>query len=138
MTTNEIKALVAKKLAGQGTNVDAASVLPTIINALCDAVEAAQAAAPKTLIITEPSLTYELTKEEFAEALGITTAEVDALFAGDYKYISYSGTILAITWFEESRIVAAGAEFSGVALDMAEVVGFSIVDSQYYIDVYKK
>lgn len=83
MTTDEIKALVAKKLAGQGTNVDAASVLPTIINALCDAVDAAAALAPKIITSNKPwegilNGRYD-TKMAFASALGIPESQVDDL-----------------------------------------------------------
>lgn len=36
MTKNETKDLVAKKIEGQGTNVDAGSVLPAILNSIID------------------------------------------------------------------------------------------------------
>lgn len=36
MTKEEIKAMIAQKIEGQGTNLDAASVLPTILNWLVD------------------------------------------------------------------------------------------------------
>lgn len=42
MTKQEIKDLVAAKIAGQGTQVDAAGVLPTIIDALVDLVPDAE------------------------------------------------------------------------------------------------
>ena len=38
MTKNEIKALIASKLAGQGTNIDAASVLPSILEGIIDLI----------------------------------------------------------------------------------------------------
>ena len=38
MTKEEIKALVAAKIAGQGSAIDSASVLPTILNAIVDAI----------------------------------------------------------------------------------------------------
>lgn len=38
MTKEEIKALVAAKIAGQGTMVDAGSALPTIIDAIVDLI----------------------------------------------------------------------------------------------------
>lgn len=40
MTIDEIRALIAQKIAGQGTMVDAAGGLPAILNALCDAIAA--------------------------------------------------------------------------------------------------
>ncbi len=36
MTKEEIKAIIAQKIEGQGTNLDAASVLPTILNWIID------------------------------------------------------------------------------------------------------
>lgn len=36
MTKEEIKAMIASKIEGQGTNLDAASVLPTILNWIID------------------------------------------------------------------------------------------------------
>lgn len=38
MTKDEIKALIASKLAGQGTNIDAASVLPAILEGIIDLI----------------------------------------------------------------------------------------------------
>lgn len=40
MTTQEIKDLVAAKIAGQGSMVDAGGALPTILNAIVDAIDA--------------------------------------------------------------------------------------------------
>lgn len=40
MTTQEIKALVAAKIAGQGNQVDLGNALSGIINSLCDALDA--------------------------------------------------------------------------------------------------
>lgn len=38
MTKDELKALIAAKIQGQGTAVDAASALPTILNGIIDAI----------------------------------------------------------------------------------------------------
>lgn len=38
MTKDEIKALIASKVAGQGTNIDAASVLPSILEGIIDLI----------------------------------------------------------------------------------------------------
>lgn len=38
MTKDEIKALIAAKIAGQGTNIDAASVLPSILEGIIDLI----------------------------------------------------------------------------------------------------
>lgn len=42
MTTAEIKALVAAKVAGQGTMLDVGNALPAILNALCDLIDTAE------------------------------------------------------------------------------------------------
>lgn len=40
MTTQEIKDLVAAKIAGQGNQVDLGNALSDIINSLCDLIDA--------------------------------------------------------------------------------------------------
>jgi len=146
MTTDEIKALVAKKLAGQGTNVDAASVLPTIINALCDAVDAAEAAAaaaaalaPKVIYSEAswdeiPSAENYDTKASLALALGILEeSEVDDLPSCDeLKFtdasVKRTSTIRIGDW--EYIIIFGGSDGTGD-------FGFAIVlerrDSGYHI-----
>lgn len=39
MTIQEIRDLIAKKIAGQGTQVDVGGGLPAILNAICDTLE---------------------------------------------------------------------------------------------------
>lgn len=39
MDTSEIRALIAQKIAGQGSMVDVGGGLPAILNAICDAIE---------------------------------------------------------------------------------------------------
>ena len=53
MTKEEIKSLVAAKIAGQGTNVDAASVLPSIIEGILDLIPEAPVQADLT--VTDPT-----------------------------------------------------------------------------------
>lgn len=47
MTKDEIKALVAAKIAGQGSAIDAASVLPAILNGIIDAIPTVEAIGEK-------------------------------------------------------------------------------------------
>lgn len=75
MTTDEIRALVAQKIAGQGSAVDVGSGLPTILNAICDALDTTPAPQPaiviegtqntddNTFIPTDPAYTYEVVKD---------------------------------------------------------------------------
>ena len=52
MTTQEIKALVAAKIAGQGNQVDLGNALSDIINSLCDLIDAGgQGGGNKPLIV---------------------------------------------------------------------------------------
>lgn len=51
MDTTQIRQLVAAKIAEQGTNVDAGSALPDIINGLCDIID--NLPAPQELPIVE-------------------------------------------------------------------------------------
>lgn len=46
MTTQEIKDLIASKIAGQGSAVDAGSALPEILNGIVDAIAAIPEPAP--------------------------------------------------------------------------------------------
>lgn len=65
MTKDEIKALVAAKIAGQGSAIDAASVLPTILDAIVDAIP-----EEKPIPLIEfPEGTYEklITEQEAIE-----------------------------------------------------------------------
>lgn len=62
MTTTEIKALVAAKVAGQGNMLDVGNALPTILNALCDLVD---------------TMGNELTALENAIATKAETQEID-------------------------------------------------------------
>lgn len=48
MTTAEIKALVAAKVAGQGTMLDVGNALPAILNALCDQIDSLKATKAET------------------------------------------------------------------------------------------
>ena len=81
MTTDEIRALIAKKISGQGSAIDVGNGLEPILNALCDAVDAVQAAAPKVLVSTK---SFEggweetgLTAAEAAAFLGCTEEELE-------------------------------------------------------------
>lgn len=53
MTKAEIQALIASKIEGQGTNVDAGSVLPAILNGILDLIPASGGSSPIVLEIDE-------------------------------------------------------------------------------------
>lgn len=73
MTTQEIRDLVAKKIAGQGTMVDVDGGLPAILNGILDliAAAAAQSLAVPTLTAEESELgdRIEITAERYYELI---------------------------------------------------------------------
>lgn len=98
MTKEEIKALVAAKIAGQGSAIDAASVLPDILNGILDAIpEVAPVPTPAetldalTLVssVRLPGYFSDKTKAETAELLGIAETELDKFVNGDYIRIAF-------------------------------------------------
>lgn len=84
MTKEEIKALVAAKIAGQGSAIDAASVLPTILDAIIDIIPSGGNSTQIEMIIGNGSLFENKTAAEAAEIFGITNKEFERLVTGDY------------------------------------------------------
>lgn len=88
MNTTEIRALVAQKIAGQGMMVDAGASLQPIVESICDLLDAL---TPER-IVENATLTVnkvdgdimEVSAQEMATALGITTEELDGLIEGKY------------------------------------------------------
>jgi len=92
MTKDEIKQLIAEKIAGQGSAIDAASVLPTILDAILDlpAPEPDPQAISSALTIRfSPNIVGTATdvpKDQMCQILGISNDELDKLFAGAYHW----------------------------------------------------
>ena len=98
MTIQEIRDLVAKKISGQGTQVDVGGGLATILNAICDAL-ATIPDAPVTLEIASTAISFSnKTKAEAIECLGITGEELDALFAGKVDILKRGGFKYRLSW----------------------------------------
>lgn len=92
MTSQEIKKYIketAEKLADflgdNGNQQNIAEGFETILNEIVDAIG-------DQLTISMETTGSDLTKEEFSAALGITEAEVDNLFRGDYKTVRIKHT----------------------------------------------
>lgn len=64
MTTTDIKNLIASKIAGQGSAVDAGSALPEILNGIVEALEKIPA-IPYVEYPNGSDVFIEITKEEF-------------------------------------------------------------------------
>lgn len=103
MTKDEIKALIDKKIKGQGTNIDGASVLPTILDAIIDLIPS-QTDILEALFVNT-NLTAEelvanadtgLSKEATCEALGISNDDLDSLLTGGIVRFIYDGGSLAV------------------------------------------
>ena len=88
MTKEEIKALVAAKIAGQGSAIDSASVLPTILDAIVDAIPETQG---KSVLVVNLAGFSGKTAEEAAELLGITSSEFQDLHDGYIPSVKENG-----------------------------------------------
>lgn len=84
MDTTQIRQLVAAKIAGQGTNVDAGSALPDIINGLCDVIDNLPAPLPVVEITEDITNKVAITDNRFVELLSAGVV----LFAGQLFVVS--------------------------------------------------
>ena len=55
MTTQEIRDLIASKVAGQGSAIDAGSVLPQILGAICDAIDEGGGGGAEEILRARPT-----------------------------------------------------------------------------------
>ena len=93
MTAQEIKDLIASKIAGQGSAVDAGSALPEILNGIVDAI----AAIPEPVSVPnsplnlsqlgESTLGEYASAEELADALQISEKDLTDLFEGRIPFV---------------------------------------------------
>lgn len=100
MTTQEIKDLIAQKIAGQGSAVDAGSALPQILNAIVDAIgEGGGGTSTSTYVLdfynettdmaaisylTNGSGDNPVSVEDFEANTGISKETAIALMSGKY------------------------------------------------------
>lgn len=79
MTLEEIKALAAAKIAGQGNQVDLGNALTAIIDGLADAIADSASATPKVGIVTEnlDDNQAEITENRFGELLSYAILRYD-------------------------------------------------------------
>lgn len=97
MDAQEIKDLIASKIAGQGNQVDPGGKLAEILNAL---VDMASQGGGGDYILTLPneysfdtSTTFGDTFEQIAEELGVTVEQVQNLFTGKYFAVNVTFSI---------------------------------------------
>ncbi len=95
MTKDEIKAIVAEKIAGQGSAIDAASVLPAILEGIIDLIPAEP--TPEEILdaltlkstSSVPDDFVDKTSMEAATLLGITQQQLTDLMAGKYLRVHF-------------------------------------------------
>ena len=124
MTKDEIKALIDKKIKGQGTNIDGASVLPTILDAIIDLIPTKSNILESLSVHTE--LTAEelvagsdtgLSKEAACEALGIGDDDFASLFNGAVVKFFYVGGSLAVGSQTPSAVVIGDVSAFSITIE---------------------
>lgn len=92
MTIEEIKAIIAQKIAGQGNQVDIGNGLPEILNSIVELIEAIPAPSIDYLEMTLPDgfNFSNKSKSEAAELLGITSNDIDSLQSGKIVNVTFS------------------------------------------------
>ena len=144
MTKEEIKAIVAAKIAGQGSAIDAASVLPTVIDALCDLVDAQAQQLEKALMPIDigpmPTAVKEI-NQEMVNALRSCCAI--SLGGTIYPQLS-AAAIMDASYYQEivptvrqpDTVFAIFGRFSnsGGGFDMAQVFWVCNDRDGYYIE----
>ena len=113
MTIQEIRDLIAKKIAGQGTMVDVGNGLPAILNGILDKIAAIPAPKPIFEFAEIPNFENKTAAEVVALNIGFNSeAEVDEffenLFSGGYEYI-----IIKHTSSYEVRLTYGGGHYAG-------------------------
>lgn len=112
-TTEEIKALISEKIAGQGTQVDLGGALPEILNEILNTAMQGGSA-----MLTIPEFPYiSGTRAEVAAALQINEQQLQGLVDGKYSsvYVNQSpmgtGFFFVITDYSENRYFATLARW---------------------------
>lgn len=84
MTKQEIKDLIAAKIAGQGSAVDVGGALPVILNEILDAIPETPTVLPAYLEMKVVDMFQNLTASQAAETFGINMDQFEALIRGKY------------------------------------------------------
>lgn len=117
MNANEIKELVAAKIAGQGNQVDIGGALSEVLNAIIDAIENIPTPTPPQPIAIDilDSTFSGLTKEEAARSLGISTARLDSLMDGNIPIVRGADSTTSLV------IVSANGETGGTVFNRIDL-----------------
>lgn len=98
MTKEEIKQLIADKIAGKGSAIDAASVLPDILNGILDSIQTEEELLDSlTLKSSKASVGFGgKTASEAAEIMGISLEDFNKFVNGDFLRIQYTDYTLYV------------------------------------------
>lgn len=132
MTTEQIKQLIAQKIAGQGTAVDAGGALPGILDGLTDLLSQAEAALadmPRPIVLSDEP-TVDMTTQEELDAIGLTFDEIKAAAEGKRTGVIQNGflPILSAAWDE------AGFE---IKYGYCTLDGEGALESEYVVTIGK-
>lgn len=128
MTKEEIKAIIAQKIEGQGTNLDAASVLPTILNWIIDSAEGG---LPKDSFIDvgefEPYKITEISVELYEKLL----RECVLVKSGDSLYPRTSDYLVDLRSFSADLAGYIPQEYSAVIKGCFGVVDWELAGAGF-------
>lgn len=123
MTKEEIKAMIAQKIEGQGTNLDAASVLPTILNYLVDNMEG------ESFTFNPVESKQDVTREEINQTVLNGKYDVEDILNEKYKFAEGNNYKFSLTWvYREDETVqtffgAAIGDFGGGVAFRKNLIG---------------
>ena len=114
MEKSELQALIAAKIEGQGTNVDAGSVLPQILNGIIELVKTPYEILQELTCVSSAggfTSATGLTKAQAATALGVSESDLDKLFGGSFVRMAYgnNGGMAMIVEYASSELLSMGA-----------------------------
>lgn len=151
MTKEQILALITGKIAGQGSQVDTGGALPAILEGIIELIPEPTPPTPPTpseilaAITVTSSKNYSnvstvgaLNKGAACEALGISSADLDALMAGNILLIKFTdriGTFICKNGQIVKFTVGTGDESQGVSLQGLEI-SYDSNEGTYDIDLF--
>lgn len=117
MTKQEIKELVSKKIAGQGSQVDIGGALAEILNGIIDIAGAKKVEVPMLITFED------LTKAQAAAELQISESDLDSLFEADVVTTPGSGGTISLCLTSNSN--TDDSKYAGFGSTAGYLGGFS-------------
>ena len=118
MTTNEIKAIIAEKIAGQGNQVDIGGALASVLNAIIDSIPEGGGSVPEPVSLPAGTNLGLLSEEAYDRILANLNAGCAVVIVGK-KPVTIVGSINSgIMYFD--GIGEMGAEFNVLGVEEPE------------------